>query len=313
MSDHRRIKVGDPYYDYLTVFEFDGVTPVSGQLPGDFAVDFVYKGTPASLTHTIAEIGTSGDYLLTIPDGFPSKGTWAVTVEVAYNGSTWRSVVEVSVHDVDDVYDVIVAGGTGVENVTFTVVDTANGDAPIPDALIQVYDDTGTVLVTFQRTDTSGEATVLLDADDYVIRIFKPGLSYTEETITVADTGGATPQSFTLEAESINVLPPPSPDLCRLYGDFVLMSGLPMPNLKVQVQNLYDPEADAGLMMLQGFEEHETDDVGHVEFDIVRGSRVRIAFVSTSLSRDITVPDKPVENLTTVFGQATDNFMVVAS
>jgi hypothetical protein len=230
---------------------------------------------------------------------------------VDYNGSTWRDEVEVRTHDIDDVYAVIVAGGTGVETVTLTVVDTANGNIPIPDALIQVYDDTGAVLVTFQRTDTSGEAVVLLDADTYEIRVFKPGASHVPEQIVVADTGGVTPQAFQIDAESVLVAPPASPQLCRLYADFISFEGLPFEQFKLQVENLFDPESSAGLGMIDPVRQHQTDASGHVEFDLVRGSRVRVTFITTPLTREFVVPDKPVESLLTVFGAATDAFQVV--
>jgi len=198
-----------------------------------------------------------------------------------------------------------------VETVTFTVEDTANGNVPVPDLLLNVYDDTGTVLITYQRTDTSGEVTLVLTPDDYIIRMYKPGYSSTDSPVTVADTGGATPQTATVYVQGIIVSAPASPMLCRLYADLVNMDGTPLSGMVVQVRNLFDPSADAGLTMLEDYKEFTTDAVGHVEFDVVRGSRVRVAFVGSSLSRDLKVPDVPVENLTTVFGQATDNFQVV--
>lgn len=312
MSTYRTAKVDEAFYSILTVFDADGTSTVSGQTPADFTVRFSFNGAPvASPAFGIAEIGASGDYVITLPDGFPSVGLWVISAEVAYNGATWRDEVEVRQYDIDDVYAVIVAGGTGVETVNLTVVDTANGNIPVPDAKIQIYDDTGTVLVTFQRTDTSGEATVSLDADTYQIRVFKPGVSHTPELIVVADTGGVTPQDFTIEVESVLVAPPASPQLCRLYADFITQDGLPFEKFKLQVENLYDPESSAGLAMMERVRSYETDASGHVEFDLVRGIRVRVAFVTSPLTREFVVPDKPVESLLTVFGAATDAFQVV--
>ena len=212
MSTYRTAKVDEAFYSILTVFDTDGTSTVSGQTPADFTVRFSFNGAPAvAPAFGIAEIGTTGDYVVTLPNGFPTVGLWVISVEVAYNESTWRDEVEVRQHDIDDVYAVIVAGGTGVETVNLAVVDTANGDIPVPDALIQVYDDTGAVLITFQRSDSSGEATVLLDADTYQVRVFKPGVSHTPELIVVADTGGVTPQDFTIQVESVLVAPPSAP------------------------------------------------------------------------------------------------------
>jgi hypothetical protein len=312
MSSYRTSKVDETFYDVFTVFDFDGVSTVTGELPGSFTVRFSKDDVAQTgISYTIAEIGTTGDYALKIDDGFPSVGLWVATIEVAYNGSSWRSEVEVRNHDIDDIYDIIMAGGSGVETVNLTVVDTANGNIPVPDALIQIYDDTGAVLVTFQRTDTSGEATVLLDADDYEIRVFKPGVSHVPELITVIDTGGTTPQDFIIEVESVLVAPPASPQLCRIYADFITQDGLPFAQFKLHVENLYDPESSAGLAVIERIRTYETDDAGHVEFDLVRGTRVRVAFVTSPLTREFVVPDKPVESLLTLFGAATDAFQVV--
>jgi hypothetical protein len=313
VANYRTSKVGEAFYSVFTVYDTDLKSTVSGQGLGDFSVRFsldgAIPGTPP--VFAIGELGSTGDYILTIPSGFISKGLWVVSVEVDYNGSTWRDEVEVRTHDIDDVYDVIIAGGSGVETVTLTVVDTTNGNVPIPDALLQVYDDTGTVLVTFQRTDTSGEAIVLLDADTYEVRIFKPGVSHVPEDIVVVDTGGATPQAFTLECASIFVAPPASPQLCRLYADFLSQDGLPFENFKLEIHNLFDPESSAGLAVVDRVRTYLTDASGHVEFDVVRGTRIRVVFVTTPLTRDIVVPDQAVENLLTAFGAATDAFQVV--
>lgn len=312
MSTYRTSKVGEAFYSVFTVFDFDLVSTVSGQVAGDFTVRLSLDDAAQALpSHTISEIGSTGDYALEFPGGFPSKGLWVVSIEVDYNGSTWRDEVEVRTHDIDDVYDVIVAGGTGVETVKLTVIDISNGNAPVPDALLQVYDDTGTVLVTFQRTDASGEAIVLLDADTYEVRVFKPGTSSVPQNIVVIDTGGSTQQDFDIEVESVLVLPPASPNLCRLYGDFIEFDGTPIENFKISIENRFDPEAEGGLTMVSRVKEFLTDANGHVEFDVVRGARLRVAFVNTSLVRDIVVPDKPVENLATAYGLATDNFQVV--
>ena len=314
MSNYRTSKVDEAFYSVFTVFDFDLVSTVSGQPPSSFTVRFSLDDAPVTgIVFTVEEIGTTGDYVVIIPDGFPAKGLWAVSVEVAYNGSTWRDEVEVRAHDIDDVYDVIVAGGSGVETVNLTVIDTANGDIPVPDALIQIYDATGAVLVTFQRTSMSGVATVLLDDGTYEVRVFKPGVSQTTvpDYIVVIDTGGSTPQDFTIEVEAVIVAPPASPELCRLYADFLSQAGEPWENFKLQVENLYDPMSSAGLAVVEPIKQHLSDASGHIEFDVVRGTRIRVSFITTPLTREFVVPDKPVESLMTAFGAATDAFVVV--
>jgi hypothetical protein len=195
-----------------------------------------------------------------------------------------------------------------VELVTITLLDTAHGDVPVPDALVNVYDSTGAVFVTSQRTDVSGEASFTLAADTYVIRPYKPGLVASEESLVVADTGGLTPQAFDVGVENTVVSPPASPTLCRLYADFVTQGGEPLEQFKLQVENLFSP---ASLGVMGGSDVHETNASGHVEFDLVRGAHVRVAFLTTPLTRDFVVPDVPVADLLTVFGDASDAFQIV--
>lgn len=308
MGSYRTSKVGEAFFDVITVFDFDFVSTVSGQTASDFTVTFSKDDQAiVGVGFTITEIGTTGTYALEVPAGFSSEGLWAVTVVVEYNGSTWRSNVEVRLHDIDDVYAVIVAGGTGVEPVTITVLDSANANVPVPDMLINVYDDTGAVFITYGRTDSSGQLSLLLDADTYIVRMFKPGVSSDEETILVPPGG----DSFTLYVASIVVAPPASPTLCRLFANFLSQEGLPFEKFKLQVHNLFDPAAPVGLAVVDPVRTHETDANGHVEFDLVRGTKVKVIFVTTPLAREFTVPDAPTANLLTLFGSATDAFKVV--
>lgn len=304
MGDHRSAKVGDPFYDIFTVFEFDGVSTKSGET--SFAVDFVHDDTPTVVAYTIAEIGTSGDYQLTVPGGFPSVGVWAITVEVAYNGSTWRTFAEVSLHDIDEVYEIIIAGGSGVEVVTIELLNSVTS-APLIDALINVYDAAGVTLITFGRTDSSGQFEFNLDEGDYVLRFFSVGVSFDVENLTVPSGGGL----FTYYGTAIVVSPPADPTLCRLYADLITMSGIAIEDFKITVTNEFDPNSDAGLRPVENYQEHFTDAAGHVEIDLVRGLNVRVAFPTTKLTRNIIVPDVPVADLLEILGIAPDAFQVV--
>lgn len=308
MGSYRTTKVGEGFFDVFTVFDFDLVSVVTGEPPSAFTVTFSRDAAEVlAVPFVISEIGTTGTYCLEVPDGFPSVGLWAVTVFVDYNGSVWRSHVEVRVHDVDDVYGVIVQGGSGAETATIRYQDVANGNVLVPDLLIYVYDTLGTLLVSFARSNTSGIATFLLDVGTYVVRAFKPGVSSIEQQIVVPIGGG----TFTLDCESIQVSPPTSPQLCRLYANFISGEGLPFQKFKLQVQNQFDPASLAGLAVVDRVRVYESDSNGHVEFDVVRGTRVQVVFVTTPLTRTFVVPDKPVENVLTLMGSATNAFQVV--
>lgn len=198
-----------------------------------------------------------------------------------------------------------------MEAVEVTVVDIANGGVPVPDARLDVYDDTGAVFITFQRTDSSGTATLSLNPDDYTVRVFKPGVSSVDREITVANIGGTSMQQFTVNCEAVSVTPPASPQLCRLYADFLSFDGLPLENFELQVSNLYDPETSAGMAVMEYERVYRTDSAGHVEFDVVRGTKIRVALLTSPWVRDIKVPDKPAENLLDAAAAAVDAFQIV--
>lgn len=306
---YRTAKVGEAFYDAVTVLDFDEYTPISGQHGLDFTLKFAHNGLEVTgVVYIINEVDSSGVYSVEVPDGFDAAGFWCITCWVHYNESVWQTLVEVSEHDIDDVYDLIV-GTEGMEVVILHTID--NHSVSVPDALVHVYDETGTVLITFGRTDPSGLLEITLDEDDYIVRVYKPAYNFPAYDLTVPHGGG----HFDIPGSSYAVDPPPSPSLCRVYADFVTMAGEPLAGFRIRVENLYDPNHSwgTGVAVMESRREYTADDNGHIEFDVVRLTRVRVAFVGTSLSRDVVIPDEAVANLTTIFGQATDNFVLKRS
>ena len=118
-------------------------------------------------------------------------------------------------------------------------------------------------------------------------------------------------QNFSIEAESLSVSAPTSPNLCRIYADFVDQAGAYLTNFEVSVTNLFSPSSSEGLSVVESHTSYTSNSVGHVEFDLVIGAKVKLALVTTGLVRDITVPDQPTANLFDLLGDATDPFQVV--
>jgi len=194
-----------------------------------------------------------------------------------------------------------------MESVTLVFLDSMIGNQVVPNLLITVYEEDGINLVTYGRTGPDGTVELLAPVGNYVVRTFKIGVTPTEETLTVEIGGG----SFTFYVSTILVAPPPSPRVCRLFSNFVSLNGRPWVQFRLQVSNMFDPKAAEGLAVVENTLTLETDAAGHVEFDVVRGARIRVTFITTPFSREIVVPDKAVENLMTALGESTDNFRVV--
>lgn len=109
------------------------------------------------------------------------------------------------------------------------------------------------------------------------------------------------------------ILPPTSDQVCRLYADFVTLEGLPIVRQKLRVFNLQDPESVQGFTSAETIRSYETDDTGHVQFDVLRGLRLKIVLINMNITRVITVPAQPTANLLTIPGDVSDAFSVVAS
>jgi hypothetical protein len=287
----------------IPVYDFDETSKISGQADTDFSVSFYHEGVEESLDFTITEIGTTGDYLLEIADGFPDTGFWVINVQIDFNLSFWRTDVEVHAHDIDDVF-LLISANIGSEPVTIHVVDQSDQD--LPDVLVNIFNSSGTFL-TSGRTDADGVLETTLDPGDYVIRLFSRGISFDIEEITVPEGGG----EFEITGNIVGVSPPSDPQLCRLFADFVDLAGEAVEGFRIRVSNLFDPSADEGLAVVEGVEDHESDEDGHIEFDVVKGARLRVAFIGTKLVRTFTVPDESTANLLELMGQNTDNFAVV--
>jgi len=312
----RTTKTGDAFYEVISVFDFDGVSRLSGLTQSDFTVSFYKDGVAQTITSTIAEIGSTGEYLLTVADGFSSKGFWIVSTYLGETEDTFRTDIEVRSQDIDAVYTLVgtidAAAITGLESVVLTAVDTNNSDAPIQGMLVNIWNSTSTTLLTYATTDSLGQISFSIDAGDYVAKCFKAGVSVSDQDITVASSSSSV-QNFTISAQSVAVSAPSSPNLCRLYADFIDQAGSAVSGFKVTVTNLFSEQSasSSGLSIVGNSNTYESNSLGHVEFDVVIGAKIQIALVGTGLTREITVPDQATGNILTLLGDASDPFTVV--
>lgn len=271
----------------------------AGRTQSDYDLAF-YKDSVLQLSpsYTITEV-TSGEYTLVFT--LTGVGFWHVDVHASGN-KDYDVQIEVSQYTIDDLY-VLLSGQVGLKTVTLTVND---GSANVPDVQINIYDSTDTVFLTALTTDSSGQAVAVLDEGSYKLRLFKSGIATTTADLTVSS---ASSQSATISVTATSVTAPTSPAVCRLFADFVSMDGADYSGFVVKVENLYLPTAD--MSVIQRESKHTSNSSGHVEFDVVRGLKIRVSFVTTSFTREITVPDAATSNLLTLMGASTDPFVVV--
>lgn len=72
--------------------------------------------------------------------------------------------------------------------------------------------------------------------------------------------------------------------------DLVGLDGRPMANVEVSVHNLYRYDLVENKLVSAQQQNRATDVNGHVEFTLVRGTKVTVAISGTDIVRDITVP-----------------------
>ena len=75
--------------------------------------------------------------------------------------------------------------------------------------------------------------------------------------------------------------------------DLAGLDGRPLRNIEVCVYNAFRADIVEGKLIAEGQNSKCTDDDGHVEFFLVRGTRVTVAISGTSIVRDIDVPTDP--------------------
>jgi hypothetical protein len=265
------------------------------------AVVFYSNGVLASPqpASAVAEIGSTGLYSLTLSAGLATVGHW--TVVATWGGSTLYREYQVTTYTTDELYT-IVSGQVGTNSMTITVQDGT--PAAVPGMNVNVYNSGNTVFLCAGTTDSNGQVVFALDAGTYKLRLFKLGIATTSADLTVSS--DAT-QTATVSVAATSVTAPSTPSACKLFADFVELDGTAMANLVVRVENLFQTNMSIG----ERETKYTTDSAGHVEFDVVQGTKIRVSFISTSFTRELTVPATTTSNLLTLMGAATDPFVVV--
>jgi hypothetical protein len=94
-DNYRQSALGADFVEVISHSVVEGIA-LTGQTADDFSITFFKDGTiEVSPSWTIAEVGTNGDYVLTILGGLPSEGHWVITVLMEATNDTWRTDVEV--------------------------------------------------------------------------------------------------------------------------------------------------------------------------------------------------------------------------
>lgn len=203
----------------------------------------------------------------------------------------------------------------GKELVKLTVADVDGSSTPYMDTTVVFSRKSDGVPIEEAVTDSVGQVSVQLPPDEYIVSVKKDGtvFSTNNPTFTVVDlerTDGT--NIFAMACASFAATfktTQPSVSLCRLYADLYTFDGTPMRNTEVLLHLVQGPQDYSGVGSFGTSKVVKTDQNGHVEFDLIQGSKVEVAIMSHSLRRTITVPSSAgPTNLLTLLSGADDPF-----
>lgn len=304
-GDTRTIIVNEQFVDTFPVFAADGHTKVSGLPQSNFTIAFRFNGEiiPAPV-FVFDEPDDDGEYRIQVAAGeLDQLGFYQIEVLIQSNLQIWA----VGIQSIDNLMDVIQGIFMGTEQVNIDVVDAV--PAPITDVIVQVFDSGMSRLIQGGRTNQpAGRLTTTLDPGTYKVILSKSLTSFTNPyTITVADTGGLTPQTFTLVGVPLSISPPASPQFCRVYGYLQSMTGQYSDKYNVQISGVGSGDRSyvAGTGAIDAEPQGVAKDhkvirpsktTGIWEIDLVRGTYVRIQIESQSIDKVFRVPDASMVN-----------------
>jgi len=184
-------------------------------------------------------------------------------------------------------------GWAGARQIDLTVQTV--GALAIPNAQVDVYDYANTVFLCRKYTDQNGDATFALDDGIYNLRIVAAGYAFTvPEPLIVTSDAAVTVQGTSV----INILPPPDPTLCTIYGVIRNAGGQPVAGACVHLF-AKTPQAVAGSQQATEIVGTTTDNNGFFQLFAQRGAIVRFTIDGTDVDWYRTVPQATQQDITT--------------
>ena len=157
--------------------------------------------------------------------------------------------------------------GSGANQASIKVLQSSDS-AEIVGAQVQVLNLSQTSTLGLLTTDASGEATFALDNDTLLVRLYKPGWSFTvPETLKVFVDTDTTYYGAHFDPGS-----PPAPDLCRVYGWIKDINDLPLSGAKVKAGIDAVPLRYQNVLISPYFRETTTDSDGYWYLDLFPNS-----------------------------------------
>lgn len=164
------------------------------------------------------------------------------------------------------------AAKSGRGDYVFTATAEDSDTDPILGATVQIRDSTGAVLVAKDITDASGEAVFLLDAGSYKVYVYGQGYAWSNPYSLVISGDASATYTGTGDGTS-PVTPPDSPDVCRVYGYFKDLGGIPIEGVKVRAEltsrSAWVAGASSGTLLAKTHASTVSDSNGYWYLDLI--------------------------------------------
>jgi hypothetical protein len=183
---------------------------------------------------------------------------------------------------------------------TVSIIITDQDSNPVPDALVRVFDSTGTSFITQQYSamvDGKAVAEVTLEGDDpaipYTIRMAKTGVAFdgslgssskSPQLITVLSPP-TLPNVYAVSCETFVRPTATDPFLCRCSGFFKDIMGNPLVALPIRFINEFGPTVVGGAAILGEAVDFQTDKYGYMCLDLYRKG-IYMAWVTSVQASD---------------------------
>lgn len=181
--------------------------------------------------------------------------------------------------------------------VDIITTEQAPSENPIPDALIRIYSEDGTVYYTGGTTDSSGKLSLLLPSGVWQARLSKQGVNFRNPTyLSVPDE--ATRVIFDISAEVVRLAAATMPYTCRASTYIRNGGGNPLTNVTLKITPVATAfQFDKVLVPGSSFTA-TSDNSGYIYADLIQGAVYR-AELSTleGISRTIYTPFATAWNL----------------
>lgn len=283
VSEAGNLTQGDTPWIHFALLDGAGA-PVTGQVFGDIT-NFKYLRAPDAAWSLLA---LSGANFLEVGDGIYRVQLGATAL--AHVGLMIVLIEGAAFEDVLLKFNVE-QGNPGIVQVTITTEDSTPD--PIPDVLVEIWNNAQTAVIWYGQTDASGQLTVGLQPGAYKVLLTKTRTTFTvPETLTVV---GPTPETANFEGTPLSLPVPSGPGKCVLFVDLYqitgdLDDGASPEDVTYNIKRARSPNVVGGKLFSTRYISGSFGVDGRMEEEVAQGLEVTVEISDAGFNKTFTVP-----------------------